>query len=79
MSTAFSSQLIEGGVMVNTTAQSASAGAGTTSAGDKAINNAGSCIVTLAVNDVVKLYVKNNDAVASITITRFNLTLIRID
>lgn len=71
-------QYVEGAVMVNSTAQENTVGASELPSANKKVNVAGSGIISLAVNDVVKLCVENETATNNIVVDHANIELLRI-
>lgn len=71
-------QYVEGAVMVNSTAQINTVGASELPSANKKVNVAGSGILALAVNDVVKLCVENETGTNDIIVDHANIELLRI-
>jgi hypothetical protein len=72
-------EVVEGGIMVNTTPQNNTAGSAEDVNAGKPVCVSGSGIITLAANDLVNFYVENDTAAHDITVTHATLTLNRVD
>lgn len=69
---------ISGGVMINSTAQHNTENAAHTPGAGDQVGVAGTGVITLAVNDLVKLFVENESDTDDIEVNHANLALVRI-
>lgn len=72
-------EVISGTVMINSTHVSTIEGSAENINGGKPVCVSGSGIITLAINDVVKLCVENETAAHDITVTHATLSLFRVE
>ena len=71
-------QYVEGAVMINSTAQMNTISAAELPTANKKVALGGTGIITLAVNDVVKLSVENETATNNLTVDHANLTIVQV-
>lgn len=78
LTSATNNENISAAVMVNTTEAHVTEGSAQCINSGKPVHISGSGVITLAVNDVVKLCVENEDAAHNITVYHANLSILRI-
>lgn len=79
LSCAVANQETSGAIMINTTAQMQTEGSAKLTTANDNKNVSGSGIITLSVNDVVKLCVENETGTNNIVVTHACMSIIRID